>query len=819
MQTVPHSNLPRQVPQSSVDIVVPVFKGLLDTICCIESVLNSVCITSWRLIVVNDCSPDPEISTWLRELVLREPRVTLLENQQNQGFVASVNKGMTFSNDNDVLLLNSDTEVANDWLDRLQRAAYSEPHIGSVTPFSNNATICSYPRFCRSNDLPDSYDTPKLDALFARLLTGQTVSIPSAVGFCMYIRRNCINEVGLFDEANFGKGYGEENDFCMRSRSAGWKHLHALDTFVRHAGGVSFGESAQLRQEAALKVLLGLHPDYEKAVQAYLALDPARSARLCIDMARYAAERISPWLANPDLVVSSTSREHILPEASKYVLHVVPANGGGVDRYVRDICAQRAQDCILHVVDQQVVFEVLFLRRWIPIDASNLIAPEMREALGRPACIHAHSTLRPVRQAIKALSKLLNIDYVLTLHDTDFADASDGVDPNERQARLSFVQNAGARFVPSNYIGNLLSTVAPRQLTWQMIENGIQPTAFCSWQIVEQQSTETFQIAIIGAVGPGKGLHILEGIARALPPEVRLVVIGYADGKLEPGWLIPNRIWVHGAFEVHELPSLVKRYRAELAFFPNIRPESYCYALSDAWCAGLPALGPGSGAIGERITQCGAGWTFTPNSDTKMLADTILSCLRAVEIPRKRVRFAVGQLSSCQEMVTALNLHYNQCNRTEWLSPNLTAVEIIAATHLNGAFFRAELQKLVSDLNFAQTQVLQLTASIQSLATDHEAKGLWINKLQVDINELQGEIHRLESERAREHLDYLDQHLRQNQQHVELVAQLNANHREIIEKSRCSFRNALNALVAMPSRVWARFHRLNLGSTTRKDTK
>ena len=68
------------------------------------------------------------------------------------------------------------------------------------------------------------------------------MEIPTGVGFCMYITRSSLNAVGLFDADRFGRGYGEENDFCMRAAKSGYKHVLAHNTFVYHAGGVSFGE-------------------------------------------------------------------------------------------------------------------------------------------------------------------------------------------------------------------------------------------------------------------------------------------------------------------------------------------------------------------------------------------------------------------------------------------------------------------------------------------------------------------------------------------------------------------------------------------------
>jgi 2-polyprenyl-3-methyl-5-hydroxy-6-metoxy-1,4-benzoquinol methylase len=147
-------------PQHPVDIIVPVYRGLADTRLCIDSVLASTNQSAWRLVVINDASPEPEVTAWLRERAAQDSRITLLENPDNLGFVGTVNRGMALSDSNDVLLLNSDTEVANDWLDRIRSAAYGDSKVASVTPFSNNATICSYPRFCKDNACPPA-TTPR----------------------------------------------------------------------------------------------------------------------------------------------------------------------------------------------------------------------------------------------------------------------------------------------------------------------------------------------------------------------------------------------------------------------------------------------------------------------------------------------------------------------------------------------------------------------------------------------------------------------------------------------------------------------------------
>lgn len=267
----------------AVEVIVPVYEALPHVQRCLSSVMETRADTPWHVTVIDDCSPDPEVGNWLTRFAAVHPGVTVVTNARNLGFVGTVNLGMRLAGRRDVILLNSDTEVSGDWLDRLHRCAWRHEDVGTVTPFSNNATICSFPRFCEANELPPGHDTVSLDALFAAHLAGASVEVPTAVGFCMYIRRDCLDTVGEFDAETFGSGYGEENDFCMRAAARGWRHLHALDVFVHHAGGVSFSTRQQELQARALAAIRRLHPGYEDQVRSFVQNDPARPFRESIE--------------------------------------------------------------------------------------------------------------------------------------------------------------------------------------------------------------------------------------------------------------------------------------------------------------------------------------------------------------------------------------------------------------------------------------------------------------------------------------------------------------------------------------------------------
>ena len=268
-----------------IDVVIPVYAGEAETRGCIESVLGAGVTVPHEVVVVDDATPEPPIARWLDELAATG-RVTLLRNASNRGFVHSVNRGMALHADRDVVLLNSDTEVPPGWLDRLAIAAASDPKVASVTPFSNNATLCSYPHWGWEGAVPGTLGLAGLDALFARELAGRTLDLPTAVGFCMYIPRAALDALGAFDEERYGRGYGEENDFCMRAWKAGWRNVLAADVFVFHHGAISFSAEREQRVEEATRALLARHPEYTERVQAFIAADPARPLRAAVDLAR-----------------------------------------------------------------------------------------------------------------------------------------------------------------------------------------------------------------------------------------------------------------------------------------------------------------------------------------------------------------------------------------------------------------------------------------------------------------------------------------------------------------------------------------------------
>ena len=255
-------------------------------------------------------------------------RIVLRRQPSNRGFPATANAGIRAAGDRDVILLNSDTLVPPGWIERLADAAYSAADIGTATPFSNDASVFSYPRQDGPNPIPEEAATLRLDRLARRANGNAVAEVPTAHGFCVYLRRDCLKEVGLFREDLFAQGYGEENDFCIRARHLGWRHVAVPGLFVAHAGAGSFGSAKAQLMARNLAILNRLHPGYDMLIADFRQADPLAQARFRIDALRWRGRR---------------SRKGA-------VVLITHARSGGVKRRVAERCHEIAASGVRPIV-------------------------------------------------------------------------------------------------------------------------------------------------------------------------------------------------------------------------------------------------------------------------------------------------------------------------------------------------------------------------------------------------------------------------------------------------------------------------------------
>ncbi|GIX34519.1 MAG: hypothetical protein KatS3mg126_0298 [Lysobacteraceae bacterium] len=260
-------------------VVVPVYNAaaaLRDCLAALEQTLGP----QDRVLLADDASTDPEVPRLCAAYAARSrAEVRYVRRARNLGFVGNVNLAFAETAGDDVVLLNSDTLPTPGWLARMAEAAARAPDAATLTPWSNHAEICSFPEFCKPAPVPDADARLRLARAAASLDELPLPELPTGVGFAMFVRRRALEQLGDFDAATFGRGYGEENDFCLRAAAHGWRNLFCPTAYVAHLGGASFAATGHAPGGENLRRLLIRYPDYNARVAAFILADPLRPYR------------------------------------------------------------------------------------------------------------------------------------------------------------------------------------------------------------------------------------------------------------------------------------------------------------------------------------------------------------------------------------------------------------------------------------------------------------------------------------------------------------------------------------------------------------
>lgn len=617
----------------SVDVLVPVYKGRIETLRCLYSVLTAKAETAYEIVVIDDASPDPDLEADLQRLA-DMGLFTLLVNPRNRGFVYTVNRGMNLHPERDVVLLNADTEVFDGWVDRLAQAAKRNDRTGTVTPLSNNATICSYPQFLQDNPYPLEISYPELDSLAATVNAGEEAESPTAVGFCTYIRRACLDEVGLFDEETFGKGYGEENEFSQRAIARGWRNVIAGDVFVYHSGSASFQGERAKRVHAAMEIMSRLYPSYYRDVAEFIEHDPIRLFRERLDWGRLRRQ-----------------------SAERNVLIVVHGRGGGTEQHVQEDVRQFREQGLgvfflrpipsrpTHfALSHHAASSVPNLPAFAIADTARL-AEFLRDL--RITEVHTHSLIDAVTDAPRHLKELirdLGVRWEVNLHDykvicprinlTDDRGRYCG-EPNDaacnrcldshgssfgkpdiREWRLMHHEallEADVVLVPDAEMAERLERYFPG-VHFDVSPHDDIPDSDFDIQPPKIAADEPLHVVVIGALSYIKGYDVLLACARdakkhRLP--IAFTLMGYSvnDRLLEKAG-----VRVAGRYLENEGLATLSELHPHVVWLPSRWPETYSYTLSLALRYGRPVFAFDIGAIAARLRRIDEAQMVVPLS-------------------------------------------------------------------------------------------------------------------------------------------------------------------------------------------------------------
>jgi len=213
------------------DIVMAVWNNLDLTKRCIDSMIKNTDIDH-RLIIIDNASND-ETKRYLEGLRDKiGEKVLLVRNNANLGFVKAMNQGLGLSRAPYICLINNDTIVTKGWLAEMIAAAQSSPRIGLISPSSNTL-----------GQNPDKGESIDAYAERIRKEAGICAEIGSSHGFCMMIKRELIEKIGVFDEI-YGMGNFEDTDYSRRAIKEGYICVRACRAYVYHEEGSSFGRNA-----------------------------------------------------------------------------------------------------------------------------------------------------------------------------------------------------------------------------------------------------------------------------------------------------------------------------------------------------------------------------------------------------------------------------------------------------------------------------------------------------------------------------------------------------------------------------------------------
>ena len=610
---------------ATIDIVIPVYNGMEFLPPLFASLARNTDLPH-RLIIVDDASSDERVWPYLQQVKQKHAGAVLLRNASNLGFVRTVNRAWRETHGNFVLL-NTDVEVPPAWLSRLVAPIIEDPRVASVTPFTNAATIFSFPVCCVDNPLPAGLHVDEIDECFRRVNPEAfVVEVPTGVGFCMAINGDVAKRIGFFDEASFGKGYGEENDWCMRAQVSGYHHRVASNLFVYHKHGGSFsGAEKKALLDRNLRILFDRHPRYPLQVDQFIRCDPLGDLRAFLTM-----------------IVFSRA-------ASKKPLLIFDHNfGGGATQYRQRLiaaCLESGQPVLLvqqnfynalstlefHHDNGVVVFDIASLEDLIELavhlplteilynNAVSFIAPfALPELLIRlKAATGARLTLAFHDFFVICPSYTL-LDNKGMFCDIPAADVCHRCLPHNphalRNASGKRIEEwrwewAGAiaaadelRFFSHNtvQIVGRVYTLLPEKIT-------VRPHAvhYVPPRKPRLDREAPLHIGVVGTIAPQKGAAIVAEIAKLIAARdlpVRLTVIG----TLDPSCSADN-VDITGPYAQADLPDIIEKHGINMFLFPSVWPETFSYVTSELMALEVPLACFDLGAPAERVRDYAQG--------------------------------------------------------------------------------------------------------------------------------------------------------------------------------------------------------------------
>ncbi|MBE6485702.1 MAG: glycosyltransferase [Methanosphaera stadtmanae] len=669
-----HKNQIRTILDSfeeKVSIVIPIYNALEETKQCIDSVINNTNVP-YELLLINDCSTDDRILPLLDSYSKIE-NVKVINNEENMGFVRNVNLSFKKTS-NDVVLLNSDTIVTHKWLQKLKISAYSSPDIATVTPVSNNAGAFSVPLINQENDINEELGLCGTANIIEKVISHNELYAPTANGYCMYIKRDAIYSVGLFDLA-FGKGYGEENDFSMRLLNKQWKHIVDMSTYIYHKGSVSFSDEKEKLINKNRELLNEKYPNYKEEINAFINskeyYDQRRKIRRILDskkLQQYNKQRLLYVIHEGTGGTLHTSIELMKHVNEKYDVYVLTAGKSHLKLFRYYDYINNSESKSEAINDEEFKTNLYELAKW-KIKDYTLKEP-YNECFSRVYFNVLHNLkidLIHIRHLIRhtfdlpKIAKTLGIPIILSFHDFYYICPSHClIDdkhnycaghctqyPDEPDEQCSVTSGLNVPLLKTfvykwrDYVREMIEYCSEfvttsksaydlyvefypelKEKPFDIIEHGRDLTTPSKIDNIESID-KPIKIVFPGHINYNKGGLLIKSI-KELDKENNLEF--HYMGNLREDFELDKVGIHHGYYNRSDFCKIIHKINPHYIGILSIWPETYCHTLTEAWSCGVPVLVINIGALGERVQKCGGG--FFIENDAKKAFEKIIEISR-----------------------------------------------------------------------------------------------------------------------------------------------------------------------------------------------
>jgi GT2 family glycosyltransferase/glycosyltransferase involved in cell wall biosynthesis len=251
------------------DVIIPVFNAPDWVKLCVQRLVSQTPEECLNQIILVDDASNAYTREVLAELARNYAGVVLVRNEENSGFVKSVNRGFSLTTAPNILLLNSDCLITKNTIPKLIAHTEAQDRVGLVSPVSNHSPVVTL-------EMSPGFSFIDMNDLAERLFPQMSFPACTIVGNCLLITRSCLDQTGLFDLC-WGRGYGEETDYQFRAMQKGFKARIAIDTYVYHKSEASFtidAEAESLRRNHYRLFMEKWGEEYRRLSEQYEKNDP-----------------------------------------------------------------------------------------------------------------------------------------------------------------------------------------------------------------------------------------------------------------------------------------------------------------------------------------------------------------------------------------------------------------------------------------------------------------------------------------------------------------------------------------------------------------